>query len=139
VAPKGWLFSKRSQHHHHYGPQPAGVGPDHLLVPLDELVLGVERRSPGGEALRHHQTGQQGHGEDGGEHDEQADFGLEHLEPDRVEIDRGEPQRVGVEGGERLQRREQDDQYDDDDDDQPPAAVRGRARGPGDFGGGAHE
>ena len=47
-------------------PQPPGVGTDHLLVPLDELVLGVEAGPLRRQAFGHQEAGRQERdGEDG--------------------------------------------------------------------------
>ena len=107
----------------HRHPQPTGVGTDHLLVALDELVLGVERGALGGEPLGHHEAGQQHHGEDDPEGHQQPHLYLEQLDPDRVKRDRAEPQGIGVEDGERAQGGDQDDQ-DDHAGNDPPAPAR---------------
>ena len=127
------------QHGDHHDPQPAGVGTDHLLVALDELVLGVQGRTLGGQPLGDQQAGRQRHREDEGEHHQQPHLGLEQLQPDRPQVYRREPQRVRVEGGERLQGGEHDDQDDRHHDDPPVPAPGGRARRLGHVGGGTHE
>ena len=116
----------QGQHHDHADPEPPGVGTDHLLVALHELVLGVERGTLGGQALGHDEAGQQHHGEDDREGHHQPGLDLEELEPHRVEVDRGEPEGVGVEDGEGPKRREEDDQDDQGDDDPTAARVDGR-------------
>ena len=40
--PDGLGSDDQRQHDDHGGAEPPGVGADHLLVPLDELVLGIE-------------------------------------------------------------------------------------------------
>ena len=114
------------QDDHHADPEPARIGTDDLLVPLDELVLGIERRALRCEALGHDEAGQQQHGEDDREGHHQSDLDLEQLEPDRVEVDRGEPQGIGVEDGEGPQGGDEDDQDDHGGDDPTAAASTGR-------------
>src|SRR6185437_1746394 len=81
------------------GVDPAGVRPDDLLVPADQLVIGLEGGGADADAVADQQVHPQADEEEGAERGEEADLDGQQGGPDAVEVDRREPEAVGVEGG----------------------------------------
>jgi hypothetical protein len=112
------------------------VGPRHLLVPGDQLVLRAHGAVLGRDAIGDQQVHEHDHEEHDREDECRCDAGREQAAPRAALPERVEPQVVGVEARQATQAEQEDHQEDDDPDD--PAAEPETGATPGLGGRDAH-
>ena len=83
---------------------------DHLVIPLDDLLLGPQRPERGSDPVRDPEVHVHEHEEQGGEHDAKAELGPEHAAPHARQLQLSEPEVVGVEARDTPRRDEENEQ-----------------------------
>ena len=86
----------------------AGLGPDHGVVSLDQVLFRRFRPGRGLETIGEVEVAPQDGEEEQGEHRGQEHLGAEGRRPDTAEVELVEPEPVGVETGDAVRRQEQD-------------------------------